>query len=38
MRSAFTRDLTVMRAILHHDLVVKHDVAVAVKTGITWGS
>jgi hypothetical protein len=38
MRSAFTRDQTLMRAILLHDLAVKHDVAVAVKTGITWGA
>ena len=38
LRSAFTRDQTLMRAILRHDLAVKHDVAVAVKTGITWGA
>ena len=36
MRSAFGRDQTLMRAILRHDLAVKHDVSVAVKTGITW--
>lgn len=36
--SAFQRDQTLMRAILRHDLVVKHDVAIAVKTGVTWGA
>ncbi len=38
MRSAFTRDQTLMRAILRHDINVKHDVGVAVKTGVTWGA
>lgn len=38
IRSAFTRDQTLMRAILRHDLAVKHDVAVGVKTGVVWGS
>ncbi len=38
MVSAFTRDQTLIRAILHHDLAVRHPVAVAVKTGITWGA
>lgn len=36
--NAFNRDETLMRAILRHDLAVKHDVAIAVKTGITWGA
>ena len=29
---------TLVRAILRHDLAVKHPEAVAVKTAITWGA
>ena len=36
--SAFQRDQTLMRAILRHDIALRHDVSVAVKTGVTWGS
>lgn len=35
--AAFSRDETVVRVILEHDLVVKHDEAVAVLTAVTWG-
>ena len=38
MCSAFTRDQKLMKAILRHDLAVKHDVAIALKGGVTWGS
>ena len=36
--SAFSRDQTLLRVILHHDLAVRHDVGIAVKTGVTWGA
>ncbi|MAF25363.1 phage major capsid protein [bacterium] len=36
--SAFSRDETVVRAILKHDLAVTHAESVAVKNAITWGS
>lgn len=36
--AAFSQDQTVIRAIMRHDLVVRHDVSVAVKTGVTWGA
>ena len=38
MRSAFSRNQTLIRAIIRHDLSVKHPEAVAVKTGVTWGA
>ena len=38
MRSAWSRNQTVVRAILRHDLGVKHPEAIAVKTGVTWGA
>ncbi len=38
MVSAFSRNQTLIRAIIRHDLSVKHPEAVAVKTGITWGA
>lgn len=34
----FSLDQTVIRAIMKHDLVVRHDVSIAVKTGVTWGA
>ena len=36
--SAFSRDQTVIRAIMHHDLAVAYEEAVAVKTGVAWGA
>jgi HK97 family phage major capsid protein len=36
--SAFQGDQTLMRATLRHDIALKHDVAVAVKIGVTWGA
>jgi hypothetical protein len=38
MVSAFQRDQTLVRAILRHDIALRHDVGMAVKTGVTWGS
>lgn len=35
--SAFSKDLTIMRVILEHDFAMRHDEAVAVLTGVTWG-
>lgn len=37
-QSAFTRDETVMRAIMRHDFIVRHDESVAVITDVAWGS
>lgn len=34
--SAFSRDLSVVRAISEHDLAVRHDDAVGVLTGVLW--
>lgn len=36
VRSAFSRDQTLMRMTLHHDLAVKHDVLIALKNAVTW--
>lgn len=36
MQAAFSRDETVMRAIQHHDIGLRHLPAVAVMTGINW--
>lgn len=38
VQAAFSRDQTVVRAIMRHDFAMRHDVAAAVKTGITWGA
>ena len=35
--SAFTRDQTLIRVVLHHDLNVRHPEAIAIKTGVAWG-
>lgn len=35
--SAFSRDETLMRMILQHDIGLRHLAAVAVLTGVTWG-
>lgn len=35
--SAFSRDETLIRAIARHDLGVRHDVSLAVKTAVAWG-
>lgn len=37
VQAAFSRDQTVIRAIVEHDLGMRHDASVAVKTGITYG-
>lgn len=34
--AAFSQDQTVIRAIARHDLVVRHDYSVAVKTGVAY--
>ena len=36
LQSAFSRDLTLIRAIVEHDLVVRHDYSIAVKTDVDW--
>lgn len=36
MQAAFSRDETVMRAIQHHDIGLRHLRAVAVLTGVNW--
>jgi HK97 family phage major capsid protein len=36
LQAAFSRDETVMRAIQHHDIGLRHLPAVAVLTGVTW--
>ena len=36
--SSFHRDQSLIRAKLLHDLVVRHKEAIAIKTGVTWGS
>jgi HK97 family phage major capsid protein len=38
MQAAFSRDETVMRAIVQHDIGLRHLAAVAVLTGVTWGA
>ncbi|MDN3518154.1 phage major capsid protein, partial [Aquisalimonas lutea] len=38
MRSAFTRDQTIIRAIRHHALYLRHPEAVAVVDAVTWGA
>lgn len=34
--AAFSQDQTVIRAILEHDLVMRHDESVAMLSGVTW--
>lgn len=36
--SAFSRDETLMRAIMRHDFGVRHQEAIAIKTGVAWGA
>lgn len=36
MQAAFSRDETVMRAIVQHDIGLRHLAALAVLTGVTW--
>jgi hypothetical protein len=36
--SAFSRDQSIIRVTLHHDLIVRYPQAVAVTTAITWGA
>jgi HK97 family phage major capsid protein len=38
MQAAFSRDETVMRAILQHDINARHLAAIAILTGVTWGA
>lgn len=35
--SAFSRDETLIRAIARHDVGVRHDLSIAVKTAVAWG-
>lgn len=37
MKSAFSQDETLIRAITRHDFAFRHRESVAVKTGVTWG-
>lgn len=37
LKSAFSRDETLIRAISRHDFAMRHNESVAVKTGVTWG-
>jgi HK97 family phage major capsid protein len=36
--STFVRDQTLVRAILHHDIMLRHDVGVAVIADVAWGA
>jgi HK97 family phage major capsid protein len=36
MQAAFSRDETVMRAIQHHDIGLRHPQAISVLTAVTW--
>ena len=38
MRAAFSRDETVMRGIVQHDIGLRHLAALAILTGVTWGA
>lgn len=38
MQSAFDRDETVLKVIERHDLVVRHEAAIAVKTDVAYGN
>lgn len=38
VQAAFSKDQTVIRAIVEHDLGMRHDASVAVITGVTYGA
>lgn len=38
MQSAFSRDETLMRMIMQHDIGLRHLTAVSIMTGLTWGA
>lgn len=38
MQAAFSRDETLMRMIMQHDIGARHLAAIAVMTGVTWGA
>lgn len=38
MQAAFSRDETLMRLIMQHDIGLRHLAAVAILTGVTWGA
>lgn len=38
MQAAFSRDETLMRMIMQHDIGLRHLAAVAILTGVTWGA
>lgn len=38
MQAAFSRDETLMRLIMQHDIGARHLAAIAVLTGVTWGA
>lgn len=38
MQAAFSRDETLMRLIMQHDIGLRHLAAVSILTGVTWGA
>ena len=36
MQSGFSQDVSVLRVVVHHDLALRHDVSVAVMTGVNY--
>lgn len=38
LQSAFSRDETLIRAIMRHDFAMRHAESAAVTTGVTWGA
>jgi HK97 family phage major capsid protein len=38
MQAAFSRDETLMRMIMQHDIGLRHLAAVSILTGVTWGA
>ncbi|KKN90102.1 hypothetical protein LCGC14_0232150 [marine sediment metagenome] len=38
LKSAFSRDETLIRAISRHDFAVRHEESVAIKTAVVWGT
>ena len=38
VQAAFSLDQTVVRVIANHDMVMRHNEAVAVLTGVKWGA
>ena len=38
MQAAFSRDETLMRMIMQHDIGLRHLAALSILTGVTWGT